>query len=168
MKKTIAVEVAEAIANGSERVVDGSFKNSNGEPIRVRSMESSYDPLEVGDRFTVPTTPEVLKMSINGSEEKYPYFFVEVVSSDGSTRNYRFFPNSLVKSVVPIIDGKRGPRVKTRGTATDLFNSKDTVDEALALLKGRTIVVASCNIVTVRDFNSKELRDTHIYEYNLA
>ena len=151
-KKNLATEIAEAIAAGAVAQPDNKFVDANGQPIKVRSMESTYDPLEVGDVLTIPTD----------------YIYCTVKSADGSERNFRFFPNSLCKSITPIVDGKRGAKVKTSGTATDLYRTVDTVDEALALLKGKSIKVTAASVHTVRDYTTRELRDTHIYQYDLV
>lgn len=168
-KKTIANEIAAAIQAGATVVADNKFTNPDGTPLKVRSMESTYDPLEVGDVLTIPTDYTVLAVKFSDAEDAkaYPCIYVEVKSADGSERNFRFFPNSLCKSVTPIVEGKRGPKVKTKGTASELYRTVENVDDGLALLKGKRIRVSSAEIITVRDFNTQELRDTHIYTYDL-
>lgn len=168
-KKNLATEIAEAIAAGAVAQPDNKFLDANGQPIKVRSMESTYDPLEVGDVISIPTDYKVLLVKFDeNAEQSYPCIYCTVKSTDGSERNFRFFPNSLCKSITPIVDGKRAAKVKTRGTATDLYRTVDTVDEALALLKGKSIKVASAEVHTVRDYTTRELRDTHIYQYDLV
>ena len=110
----------------------------------------------------------MVKFNDTADAQAYPCIFITVKSSDGSERNHRFFPNSLVKTIIPIVDGKRQAKVKTKGTATDLYHSFQTVDEALEALKGKTIKVSSEEVHTVRDYQTKELRDTHIYTYDLV
>lgn len=169
-KKNLATEIAEAIAAGAVLQADNRFLDANGQPLKVRSMESTYDPLEVGDVITIPTDYKVLMVTFSDADDAkaYPCIYCEVRSADGSERNFRFFPNSLCKSITPIVDGKRQAKVKTTGTATDLYRTVDTVDEALALLKGKSIRVAGAAIHTIKDFTTKELRDTHIYVYDLV
>ena len=169
-KLTIAQEIAAAITAGAVAQPDNKFLDKDGNPLKVRSMESTYDPLQVGDLLTIPTDFTVLlvKFSDAADAQAYPCIYCTVKSTDGSERNFRFFPNSLVKTIIPIVDGKRGAKVKTKGTATDLYHSFTTVDEAIAALKGKTIRVASEEVHTVRDYQTKELRDTHIYTYDLV
>lgn len=167
-KKTLPAEIAEAIAAGAVPQANNKFVDADGNPIKVRSMESTYDPLEVGDVLTIPTDYKVLLVKFSeDAERSYPCIYCTVKSTDGSERNFRFFPNSLCKSITPIVDGKRQAKVKTTGTATDLYRTVDTVDEGLALLKGKSIKVTSAEIHTVKDYTTKELRDTHIYQYDL-
>lgn len=168
-KKTLALEIAEALNAGAVAQPDNKFLDSNGQPVKVRSMESTYDPLEVGDVLTIPADYKVLLVKFSdAAEQAYPCIYCEVKAVDGSERNFRFFPNSLCKSITPIVDGKRQAKVKTTGTATDLYRTVDTVDEGLALLKGKSIKVTSAEVHTVKDYTTKELRDTHIYNYDLV
>ena len=170
MKKTIAMEIADAIANGAVKVPSNKFLDKDGNPIKVRPMDGAYDPLEVGDIIHVPNDFEVLAVKFNADDEDaHPCIICEVTLASGGERNIRFFPNSLCKSVISYdADGHRGPRVKSSGTAGDLFRTKDTVDEGLALLRGRDIKVSAYSMVTIKDYRSKEMRDTHIYTYDLV
>lgn len=170
-KKNLAIEIAEAISAGTAVAQpDNKFLDKDGNPLKVRQMESTYDPLEKGDIITIPTDYKVLlvKFSDDTDAPAYPCIYCEVRSLDGSERNFRFFPNSLCKSITPIVDGKRQARVKTRGTATDLYRGVLTVDEGLALLKGKSIRVSDAAVHTIKDYSTKELRDTHIYTYDLV
>ncbi len=168
-KKNLATEIADAIVAGAVAQPDNKFLDADGNPVKVRSMESTYDPLEVGDVLTIPTEYKVLLVKFSeDAEQSYPCIYCEVKSADGSERNFRFFPNSLCKSITPIVDGKRQAKVKTTGTATDLYRTVATVDEGLALLKGKSINVSHAEVHTVKDYTTKELRDTHIYTYDLV
>ena len=42
-KKNLATEIAEAIAAGAVAQPDNKFVDANGQPIKVRSMESTYE-----------------------------------------------------------------------------------------------------------------------------
>ena len=170
MKKSLATEIAEAITAGAVAQPDNKFVDKDGNPIKVRSMESIYDPLQVGDVLTIPQDYTVLlvKFSDDADAQAYPCIYCPLKEADGTERNFRFFPNSLVKTVIPIVDGKRQAKVKTTGTATDLYYGTATVDEGLALLRGKSIKVTAVSVHTVRDYATKELRDTHIYQYDLV
>lgn len=168
-KKNLAGAIAEAIANGAQPQAENKFINSKGEPIKVRQMESDYDPLEVGDVLHIPENYQVILVKFNEEdEESHPCIFVECTRADGSPRILRWFPNSLCKSINPIVDGKRGPRVKTTGTATDLYRTVDTVDEGLALLKGKDIKVTASAVYTHKTRFTNGEQDTHIYQYDLV
>lgn len=169
-KKNLQSAIAEAIQAGAVAQAENKFLNENGEPIRVRQMDSDYDPLEVGDVIHVPENYQVLLVKFHEDDEKsHPCIFVEVTrANDGGTRILRWFPNSLCKSINPIVDGKRGPRVKTTGTATDLFSSVDYVDDAIALLKGKNIKVTASTVYTHKTRFTDGEQDTHIYQYDLV
>lgn len=168
-KKNLAVTIAEALANGAVAQAENKFINSKGEPIKVRQMESDYDPLEVGDVLHIPENYQVILVKFHeDDEESHPCIFVDCTRSDGSSRILRWFPNSLCKSINPIVDGKRQARVKTTGTATDLYRTVDTVDEGLALLKGKDIKVTASTVYTHKTRFTNGEQDTHIYQYDLV
>ena len=164
-KKNIATEILEMIAAGDATVVAGNkFSGADGAPLKVRSMESTNDPLEVGDEITIPTDYKVIAVKIG--EGSYPCTVAEVKGADGSERNMRFFPNSLAKNITPIdAEGRRMPKVKTTGAVASWYSQKDTVDEAMKELAGKTLVVAAKTVYSVRDYNTKEIRQTGIYQY---
>ena len=164
-KKNIATEIQEMVAAGDATVVaDNKFSGADGAPLRVRSMESTNDPLEVGDEITIPTDYKVIAVKIG--EGSYPCTVAEVKGADGSERNMRFFPNSLAKNITPIdAEGRRMPKVKTTGAVASWYSQKDTVDEAMKELAGKTLVVAAKTVYSIRDYNTKEIRQTGIYQY---
>lgn len=170
-KKNLNVEIAELIASGEAvAAADNKFLDKDGNPIKVRQMESTYDPLEKDDVLTIPTDYKVLMVKFDDADDApaYPCIYCEVKSADGSERNFRFFPNSLCKSITPIVNGLRQARVKTKGTASELYRSVATVDEGLALLKGKSIRVADATLHTIKDYRTKQERTTHIYTYDLV
>lgn len=168
-KKNLAATIAEALANGAVAQAENKFINDKGEPIKVRQMESDYDPLEEGDILHIPENYQVLLVKFNEDDEvSHPCIFIDVTRADGSPRILRWFPNSLCKSINPIVDGKRQARVKTTGTATDLYRTVDTVDEGLALLKGKRIKVVKSTVYTHKTRFTNGEQDTHIYQYDLV
>lgn len=165
-KKNIATEIQELVAAGEATVVaDNKFVGSDGAPAKVRSMESTNDPLEVGDEITIPEDYQVIAVKIG--EGNYPCVMAEVKSADGSERNMRFFPNSLAKNITPVDgEGRRMPKVKTTGTVASWYAGQDTVDNAMQGLKGKTLVVKGKTVHSYRDYNTKEIRQTGIYQYD--
>ena len=164
MKNTIAKEVEEMIAGGAVKVENKTFQDADGKPLKVRNMDATNDPLEIGDEITIPQDYEVLLTDINGNQ--YPCTVAEVKTTDGGERNMRFFPNSLAKVVYPVdAEGKRGPKVKTTGTVAKWYSEKGTVDEAMKELAGKTIVIAGKETYNYRDYNTKEIRSTSVYQY---
>ena len=72
---------------------------------RVRNVDQ--DPMDVNDEFTIPADYEVLLTSINGSDPT-PFILIPLSNPvTGITRNFRFFPNMLAKTIYPIVNGKR-------------------------------------------------------------
>lgn len=169
-KKLIADAIAEMIAKGAFRVESKKFTAADGTPLRVRSMDSDYDPLEVGDVLHIPQDFDVLEMKFNQDdpdEKPHQFVVVEVTQQDGNTRHWRFFPNSLMKARRPFVDGHYQKKVKSTGTAVDLALTVDTVNELMDLLRGKNILVADATLVTEKNYRTGEIRDTHIYKYDL-
>ncbi len=169
-KLSISEEIAAFIQAGDTLVENNKFEGVDGQPLRVRSMESTSDPLEVGDVIYIPTEYKVLKTKFSDAEDAqaYPYIVTEVKAADGSERNFRFFPNSLCKTAYPLVDNVRQAKVKTSGTASDLYRTKTTIDEGLALLKGRSIKVTDAQTYTVKEYGQQTTKTTHIYQYDLV
>lgn len=150
--------------------IDGTkFLASDGTPMRVRSMDSDYDPLEVGDILNIPNDFQLLGMRFTDKEDEVPksFFFVEVTLKDGGSRPWRFFPNSLCKARRPYEKGKVLAKVKTSGSASEEYRKHAFVDDAIDALKGKRILVADAQLVTVRERNG-EVKDTHIYKYDFV
>lgn len=168
-KRTVESEMNNALANGAKLAQDNKFVTADGKPMQIRQMDSDYDPLEEGDTLHIPADYKVVEVKFEENDEtSHPCIFIEVTRADGTDRILRWFPNSLCKSINPIVDGKRQARVKTTGSATDLFRSVDTVDEGLALLKGKDIKVAKATVYTHQTRYTNGPRDTHIYQYDLV
>lgn len=165
-KKNIANEIQDLVAAGEAVVVaDNKFTGADGAPVKVRSMESTNDPLEVGDEITIPQDYKVIAVKIG--EGSYPCTIAEVKSADGSERNMRFFPNSLAKNITPIdAEGRRMPKVKTTGNVASWYAGQDTVDNAMKELAGKTIVVSAKETYTIKDYTTKENRTTSVFAYD--
>lgn len=156
-----------AIAAGDVTVSnEAKFLNADGTPLKVRSMEGTSDPLEVGDTFTVPADYKVCLVEIGGTPR--PFVHVTVKSKDGSERAFRLFPNSLCKTVTPIVDGVRQAKAKTSGTATKAYAATDTVDEGLQVLVGKPIQVTDYTTYAYQDWTTHEVKQTRIYQYDFA
>lgn len=165
-KKNIATEIQELVAAGEATIVENKkFVDANGNPAKVRSMESTNDPLEIGDEITIPADFTVIAVKIG--EGAYPCVMAEVKSTDGSERNMRFFPNSLAKNITPIDnEGRRMPKVKTSGAVATWYAGQDTIDAAMANLAGKTIKVTGKETYTIKDYTTKENRSTSVFSYD--
>ena len=165
-KRNLKDAITEAIASGA--IQSESFKDSKGEPLRVRQMDSDWDPLTEGDIIFVPENSPILGVKFgNNEDELHLYVTVEVKSVDGTERNFRLFPNYLARTLYPWQDGKRLAKVRTTGTATDLYVSKDTIDEAFELLRGKSIRVSRATLYTIKDRYTNEFKDRYIYQFDL-
>lgn len=168
-KKSIEAEVQEMIAGGAVVVADNKFTSTDGSPLKVRNMESTNDPLEVGDEITIPADYKVLMVKFTDAEDApaYPCTVASVKSTDGSERNMRFFPNSLAKNINPVdAEGRRMGKVKTAGTVAKWYSTLELVDDAMKELAGKTIVVTAATNYSYRDYTTKEIRQTNIYQYD--
>jgi hypothetical protein len=168
-KLSVDAEIELLLKSGDVLVESGRFEDKDGKALLVRSMESTSDPLEVGDIIIIPQDYKVLKTKFTEDGDAYPYIITEVKSEDGSERNFRFFPNSLCKTAYPLDkDGKRLAKAKTSGSASELYRSKTTIDEGLALLRGKNIKVVNADSYLVKEYNSQTTKTTHIYQYDLV
>ncbi len=163
-KVSVSAEIESLVKAGDVVVENNKFEDADGNAMRVRSMESSNDPLEVGDEITIPVDFKVLETKINDNPARY--VVAEVHSADGSDRNMRFFPNSLAKTAYPVdANGKRLAKVKTTGNVAEWFSGMKTLDEAMNGLKGKTFVVTSKDSYTVKEYQKETTRNTNIFGY---
>lgn len=153
-------------------VEDNQFRNSNGEELKVRTMDNDYDRLEVGDIIEIPNNFKVFERPFgrdaNASSPKYPFALCKLIKKDGSEQRFQFFPNSLCKTITPIKDGKRQPRIKTTGTATEAYAKFATVNEALDSLKGKKILIADETVYTIIRYGATTPTQTSIFKYDLV
>lgn len=174
-KKLIADEIAQMIAGGNVvKAVDNKFVAADGQPLKIRDMESTQDPLEVGDVITIPADFQVLTEQLNGNPVSF--LVAEVKSADGSERNTRFFPNNLAKNFYPLDENRRRmAKVKTGGAVAqwvqDLKKEGKDVNYLVSELAGKKkIKVTAKTPYTVYRFgtNNTETQDTSLYSYDWA
>lgn len=138
---------------------------------RVRNVDQ--DPMDVNDTFTIPADYEVLETSINGGDPT-PFILIPLVNEvTGITRNFRFFPNMLAKTIYPIVNGKRDGKVKTAGTAALAYQKfadqgDDGMDKAVQSLIGKKIKVTAKQQYTVLEYGTTNEVPTNIYTYDFA
>ena len=166
-KVTLAVAIENELAQeGVSRIEGGKFNSP------VRNMDLN-DPLQEGDVITIPTDYEVLGVIIDATREDakpVPFIMVEVKNeATGKDANMRFFPNQLAKIVFPVDEsGKRLPKVKTTGTAAKHYATFNDVDDAMASLKGKSIVVTKDSTFRTERYGDHEIVNTHVYQYDLV
>jgi hypothetical protein len=162
-KISVNDEIANLVKAGDVEVANNSFEDAEGNPARIRSMESTNDPLEVGDEITVPTDFKVLETKINDTTARY--VVAEVHSVDGSERNMRFFPNSLAKTAYPVDEkGKRLAKVKTTGNVAEWAQGK-THNEVVRGLAGKTFKVTSKDSYTCKEYQKETTHNVNIFGY---
>ena len=138
---------------------------------RVRNVDQ--DPMDVNDEFTIPADYEVLLTSINGSDPT-PFILIPLSNPvTGMTRNFRFFPHMLAKTIYPIVNGKREAKVKTVGTAALEYQKfadqgDDGMDNAVKALVGRKIRITAKTPYTVLEYGTTNEVPTNIYTYDFA
>lgn len=138
---------------------------------RVRNVDQ--DPMDVNDEFTIPADYEVLLTSINGSDPT-PFILVPLSNPvTGITRNFRFFPNMLAKTIYPIVNGKREAKVKTVGSAALEYQKfadqgDEGMDNAVKALVGRKIRITAKTPYTVLEYGTTNEVPTNIYTYDFA
>lgn len=138
---------------------------------RVRNVDQ--DPMDVNDEFTIPADYEVLLTSINGSDPT-PFILIPLSNPvTGITRNFRFFPNMLAKTIYPIVNGKREAKVKTVGTAALEYQKfadqgDEGMDNAVKALVGRKIRITAKTPYTVLEYGTTNEVPTNIYTYDFA
>ena len=171
-KKVLADEINAMVAAGATKVENNLFLDANGNPLQIRNMESTNDPLEIGDVITVPTDYTVLTEKLN--DNPISFLVEEVSAEDGSERNMRFFPNSLAKNIYPIDENRRRmAKVKTGGSVAKWFAEQAAagkdINAALKELAGKKFKVTAKTAYTRFKFGSTtETETTNIYAYDWA
>lgn len=167
-KITLAEAIQQEIANSKgsvTAVADGKFDGP------VRNMDAG-DPLMKGDEFTIPADfrEHMLQVTISEGSKPAKFIMVEVSNPEtGQEKNVRFFPNQLAKIIFPVDEkGKRLPKVKTTGTASKLYASFNIIDEAMDALVGKKIKVTNDEMYKTTRYQSDEIVNSHIYQYDLA
>lgn len=166
MARNAKDEALDLIKSGlATRAADNKFGK------RVRNVDQ--DPMDVNDEFTIPADYEVLMTSINGSDPT-PFILIPLSNPvTGITRNFRFFPNMLAKTIYPIVNGKREAKVKTVGTAALEYQKfadqgDEGMDNAVKALVGRKIRITAKTPYTVLEYGTTNEVPTNIYTYDFA
>lgn len=165
MARPIEDELKDLLESGEVTEVQGNKFNK-----RVRNVDQ--DPLDVDDVFTIPNDYRVLEAPLVTGGDPVQFILVTVKNkATGVTRNMRFFPNQLAKTIYPIVDGKRQPKLKTGGTAaleyqTYADQGTEGMDNAVKALVGRPIVVSSKTPYTTFRFGTTEETSTNLFTYD--
>lgn len=160
-RKIIAEEwrvIDDAIA-----LADNKFIGTDGNPLRIRCVTAIYDNnYDIGDEIEIPKTYTVYYDKIKGA-----FLIANVKSKDGKERKVRFFPNSLANSITPIDEnGRRMPKIGTTGPVAEWYLEQGTIDNAMKVLAGKSIIVVDKKVHTIKDYSTKELRTIGNYTYD--
>ena len=141
----------------------------------VRSLENQG--LELGDTWTFPKDGYQVCTTKVGDTDGIEYIWIELENGNAK----KFFPSTFTKSrglyeldekdrPKPIQNADNTPkRKKTEGTATEIFRSKASINEAMNALAGKRVTVS--NVETVKTLNfrdSSKLVNTQFYTIDLA
>lgn len=143
----------------------------------VRNVDQ--DPLDVNDEFSIPETYKILETALSPGGDPQAFILIPVRNTvTGVERNMRFFPNQLAKVVYPIVNGKRDGKVKTQGTAAQLYqtfavNGNDGMDLAMAALSqecknGKKIRVTAKQTYRTTAYQSSQEVDTNVFTYDFV
>ena len=169
MARPLNDEIQDLIAqNLVEEVPGNTFSGS------VRNMDQ--DPLDVNDEFVIPKDYKVVRTAITPGGKLQEFTLVTVTNSvTGVTRNIRFFPNQLAKTIYPIVDGKRGNKVKTKGNVAEEYQryvekGPGGIDEAMKAFaeSGKKIRITEKVSYETNAYQSSDIVSTNIFKYEWA
>lgn len=163
-------EIERAAANGDVIATEiGSFSGAQ------RSLENLG--LEVGDTWTFPKDGYKVCLTKVGNTENIEYIWINL--ENGSAK--KFFPSTFTKSrglfeedekgrPAPLL-GKDGMqvRMKTEGSAAELFRTEATVDEGMNKLRGKKVTVTKVTNGKILNFNDpNRTQNTQFYTIELV
>lgn len=146
----------------------------------VRNLDQTF--LQEGD---VVTFPDVYNESNSfsmpiGENGRTEYVLCAVKHKDGSEGVVQFYPSTFTKQrtvyqdtkpgelLKPVMEGGSQKRVRTLGTAADLFRNETSINEAMLKLAGNQVKVDKINMIKTKRYGQNELQETSIYTLNLV
>lgn len=141
----------------------------------TRSLENQG--LELGDTWTFPADGyKVCKTKIGDSK---PIEYVWIELENGNSK--KFFPSTFTKSRGLFeLDEKQRPkplkdsegnqiRMKTEGSAADVFRAEPTVQKSMMALAGKKITVSRVDIGQILNFNDPtQLQSSQFYTLDIV
>jgi hypothetical protein len=153
-------------AGQASKVADNKFGK------RVRNVDQ--DPMDVNDEFTIPADYEVLEAPVVEGGDPVKFILLEIKNAvTGITRNFRFYPNMLAKTIRPVVNGKLDGKVKTTGTAAKAYQAfadqgDEGMDNAVQSLVGKKIRITAKTLYTVYEYGTTTETQTNIFTYDFA
>lgn len=167
MARSAKEELQDLINNGQVMpVADNKFGK------RVRNVDQ--DPMDVTDVFEIPADYKVVEAPLVQGGEPQKFILIPITNEKtGVTRNFRFFPNMLAKTIRPVVNGKIGGKVKTVGTAALEYQKfadqgVEGMDNAVQALIGRKIRITGKTPYRVFEYGTTDEVDTNIFTYDFV
>lgn len=132
-------------------------------------------PWEQGDVITFPNTIKGNAFKTKIGNKKYEYIVVSVTSANGETRYANFFPSLFrrrarrceyetvdgVEIAVPTNDFV----VAGGSIVTNLYSQKAKMNEVIASLLGKSIVISAVTVVDSNKFGTNEPDTVKVYDF---
>ena len=172
MARTVDQEINDLLQSGQvTEVADNKFGKA------VRHVDQ--DPLDVGDQFEIKAGFKILQAAIVKGGDPQKFILVPVTNKNTQvTRNIRIFPNQFAKILYPIVNGKRQAKVKTVGSAAEMYqkfadSGLEGQDLAMAALaqkcaEGFVIEVTAKTPYRVLKYQSTEETDGSLFTYDFV
>lgn len=172
MARTVDQEINDLLQSGQvTEVADNKFGKA------VRNVDQ--DPLDVGDQFEIKAGFKILQAAIVKGGDPQKFILVPVTNKNTKvTRNIRIFPNQFAKILYPIVNGKRQAKVKTVGSAAEMYqkfadSGIEGQDLAMAALaqkcaEGFVIEVTAKTPYRVLKYQSTEETDGSLLTYDFV
>lgn len=167
MARSAQDELQDLINSGSVTKV-----NDNKFGARVRNVDQ--DPMDVNDEFTIPQDYTVVQAPLTTGGDPVKFILIPLTNcKTGITRNFRFFPNMLAKTIRPVVNGKIDGKVKTVGTAALEYQKfadqgVEGMDNAVQALIGRKIRITGKTSYRVFEYGTTDEVDTNIFTYDFV
>lgn len=132
-------------------------------------------PWEEGDVITFPTTIKGNAFKTKIGNKKYEYIVVTVTSANGETRYANFFPSLFRRRArrceYETVDGVE-IAVPTNeffvaggSIVTNLYSQKAKMNEVIASLLGKSIVISAVTVVDSNKFGTNEPDTVKVYDF---
>lgn len=140
-----------------------------------RSLENQG--LEAGDTWTFPKDGYKVCKTKVGNTEGIEYIWIELENGNAK----KFFPSTFTKSRGIFEEDSKGRptavlgkdgmqiRMKTTGTATDLFRTEASVQGGMMKLAGKKVTVTKVTPAKILNFNdNSKLQNTQFYTIDIV
>lgn len=181
MAKVLGQEAAlQALVTAGTATVKNSLTSGRA----IRNMDLG-DPYEIGDEIAIPAKNDWVvgealigampKAGQRDTRTKAEFLMANYTKvSNGVVKPIQIYPNSFAKYVFEVDDNgaRTGNKVKTSGTAADLYSTGVDTADGMAKLAGKTIVVSAVTPVKrvafgVDEPTASDVKTTYVYTYDI-